>query len=170
MASKKGGKKPKGSSDAGQSFDPKVIAEFKECFNVMDQNKDGIIDKSDLKDLYAQLGQVPNDSALDKMLGEADGPLNFATFLTLFGDRLTGTDPEATIVGAFEIFDREKTGYITEADLLKILQNKRYGEPFTDKELDAMHKGKPPIEGGKVDYKAFAHVITTGAQDELANA
>lgn len=33
-----------------------------------------------------------------------------------------------------------------------------------------MHKGKPPISGGQVDYKAFAHLITTGAQDELANA
>lgn len=35
-------------------------------------------------------GQVPGDSQLDNMLKEADGPLNFATFLTLFGDRLTG--------------------------------------------------------------------------------
>uniref|UniRef100_A0A915E7F0 Uncharacterized protein n=1 Tax=Ditylenchus dipsaci TaxID=166011 RepID=A0A915E7F0_9BILA len=30
-----------------------------------------------------------------------------------------------------------------------------------------MYKGKPPISGGKVDYKAFAHQITTGAQEEL---
>jgi myosin regulatory light chain 12 len=37
-------------------------------------------------------------------------------------------------------------------------------------QLKAMHKGKPPIENGEVDYKAFAHLITTGAQDELAQA
>jgi len=147
-----------------------MIAEFKEVFQIMDQNKDGIIDKSDLKDLYAQMGQVASDSQIDEMLKEADGPLNFAAFLSLFGDRLGGTDPEDTIFGAFQMFDRAKTGFISEADLLKILQNKRYGEPFTEKELDAMHKGKPPIEGGQVDYKAFAHLITTGAQDELANA
>jgi myosin regulatory light chain 12 len=33
-----------------------------------------------------------------------------------------------------------------------------------------MYKGKPPIKDGQVDYKAFAKLITTGAQDELANA
>ncbi|CAJ0562054.1 unnamed protein product, partial [Mesorhabditis spiculigera] len=33
------------------------------------------------------------------MLKEASGPLNFTTFLTLFGERLTSTDPEATIIG-----------------------------------------------------------------------
>lgn len=33
-----------------------------------------------------------------------------------------------------------------------------------------MYKGKPPIAEGKVDYKAFAKLITTGAQEEMANA
>jgi Ca2+-binding EF-hand superfamily protein len=170
MASKKGGRKAKGSSDAGQSFDPKMIEEFKQIFGIMDQNKDGIIDKADLKDLYAQMGQVASDSQVEEMLKEADGPLSFAAFLNLFGDRMGGTDPEETVFGAFQMFDRAKTGYISEQDLMKILQNKRYGEPFTEKEVEAMHKGKPPIEKGQVDYKVFAHIICTGAQDELANA
>jgi len=137
---------------------------------MMDQNKDGVIDKNDLKNLYAQMGQVANDSTIDEMLKEVSGPLTFANFLGLFGDRLTGTDPEETIVGAFQMFDRSKSGIISEADLLKILQNKRFGTPFTDKELEAMYKGKPPIDGGKVDYITFAKVITSGGADELANA
>ena len=71
----------------------------------MDQNKDGIIDKvhpstfhalfssylqNDLKDLYAVMGQIASDSQIDAMIKEAPGPLNFTTFLTLFGERLTG--------------------------------------------------------------------------------
>jgi Ca2+-binding EF-hand superfamily protein len=56
----------------------------------MDQDKDGVITKSDLKDLYAQLGSVASESQIDNMLKEAPGPINFTVFLTLFGERLTG--------------------------------------------------------------------------------
>uniref|UniRef100_A0A915JAY5 EF-hand domain-containing protein n=1 Tax=Romanomermis culicivorax TaxID=13658 RepID=A0A915JAY5_ROMCU len=155
--------------DSSQAFDQRQITEFKEAFQLMDGNKDGIIDKADLKDLYASLGQIPPDSQLDSMLKEADGPINFTTFLTLFGDRLTGTDPEDIIVGAFKMFDKRDTGYISEDELRRILFHFR-GEPFDDNELKAMYQGKPPISEGQVDYKAFAKLITTGAQEELANA
>jgi len=154
-------------SEASQ-FDQKTIQEFKEAFSIMDQNKDGIVDKSDLKDLYAALGSIASDSQIDAMLKEAPGPINFTVFLTLFGERLTGTDPESTIVGAFQMFDKSDSGFITEEQLLKVLQNKR-GDPLNESEIEAMYKGKPPISGGKVDYKAFAHQITTGAQEELAS-
>uniref|UniRef100_A0A915KHX0 EF-hand domain-containing protein n=1 Tax=Romanomermis culicivorax TaxID=13658 RepID=A0A915KHX0_ROMCU len=89
------------SSDA---FDPKTINELKEIresknqssdqnfqsFGIMDQNKDGVIDKNDLKELYADLGQIPNDSQIDQMLKEASQPLNFSNFLSLFGKKLMG--------------------------------------------------------------------------------
>lgn len=153
-------------SEAAQ-FDQKTIQEFKEAFGIMDQDKDGVIDKNDLKNLYAMMGTVASDSQIDSMLKEAPGPINFTVFLTLFGERLTGTDPEATILGAFQMWDKADTGFITEEQLLSVLKNKR-GEPLNESEIEAMYKGKPPISGGKVDYKAFARQITTGAQEELA--
>jgi len=156
-------------TDSMQTFDQKTIQEFKEAFAIMDQNKDGVIDKGDLKDLYASMGQVPNDSMLDEMIKEAPGPINFTTFLTLFGDRLTGTDPEDVIIGAFRMFDTKDEGFIPENELKKILVSFK-GDPLSEEELKNMYKGNPPISAGKVDYKAFAKLITTGAQDELANA
>lgn len=86
---KKKSKKSRTGSEAAQ-FDQKTIQEFKEAFGIMDQNKDGVIDKSDLRDLYAQMGSVASDSQIDAMLKEAPGPINFTVFLTLFGERLTG--------------------------------------------------------------------------------
>jgi len=135
----------------------------------MDGNKDGIIDKGDLKDLYASMGQIPSDSVLEEMIKEAPGAINFTTFLTLFGDRLTGTDPEDVIVGAFRMFDKKDEGFIAEDELKRILTNFK-GDPLNDDEIKAMYKGSPPINGGKVDYKAFAKLITTGAQEELNQA
>lgn len=135
----------------------------------MDQNKDGFIDKNDLKDLYASLGQIANDAVLDEMIKEAPGPLSFTVFLTLFGDRLTGTDPEDTILGAFQMFDPRGTGSMSEEELLRVLKNAR-GEPLDENDIKAMYKGNPPISNGQVDYKGFARMITSGAQDELAKA
>lgn len=53
--------------------------------------------------------------------------------------KISGTDPEATIVGAFQMFDKKDCGRLTEEELLKILQNKR-GEPLDDDEIKAMYK------------------------------
>lgn len=37
-------------------FDQAQIQEFKEAFNMIDQNRDGFIDKDDLADMLASLG------------------------------------------------------------------------------------------------------------------
>jgi myosin regulatory light chain 12 len=50
-----------------------------------------------------------------------------------------GTDPEATIVGAFQMFDKTDSGIISEEQLIKILNNKR-GEPFSSEEVENSSK------------------------------
>ena len=39
-------------------FDQAQIQEFKEAFNMIDQNRDGFIDKEDLADMLASLGII----------------------------------------------------------------------------------------------------------------
>lgn len=39
-------------------FDQAQIQEFKEAFNMIDQNRDGFIDKEDLHDMLASLGMA----------------------------------------------------------------------------------------------------------------
>ena len=69
-------------------FDQDQIQEFKEAFNMIDQNRDGFIDHEDLHDMLASLGKDPTEEYLDGMMGEAPGPINFTMFLTMFGERL----------------------------------------------------------------------------------
>ena len=102
-------------------FDQSQIQEFKEAFNMIDQNRDGFIDKEDLHDMLASLGKDPPDSYLDNMMKEAPGPINFTMFLTLFGEKLNGTDPEDVIKNAFACFDAEQTGFIKEDYLRELL-------------------------------------------------
>lgn len=56
------------------------------------------------------VGKNPTDDYLDAMMNEAPGPINFTMFLTMFGEKLNGTDPEDVIRNAFACFDEEATG------------------------------------------------------------
>ena len=57
--------------------------------------------------MLASLGKDPTDEYLEDMMSDAPGAINFTMFLTLFGERLQGTDPEDVIRNAFGCFDEE---------------------------------------------------------------
>ena len=111
-------------------FDQDQIQEFKEAFNMIDQNRDGFIDKEDLHDMLASLGKDPTDEYLDAMMNEAPGAINFTMFLTLFGERLQGTDPEDVIKNAFGCFDDDNNGFIHEDRLRELLTT--MGDRYND--------------------------------------
>lgn len=58
-------------------------------------------------------GKNPTDDYLEAMMNEAPGPINFTMFLTMFGEKLNGTDPEDVIRNAFACFDEEGTGELS---------------------------------------------------------
>ena len=59
--------------------------------------------------MFVHLKEV-TDEYLDEMMNQAPGAINFTMFLTLFGERLQGTDPEDVIRNAFACFDDNQTG------------------------------------------------------------
>ena len=77
---------------------------------MIDQNRDGYVDKDDLFEIYTSLGKNPTEDDLDVMINMAPGPINFTMFLTLFGEKLNGTDPEDVIKNAFACFDDKSLG------------------------------------------------------------
>lgn len=144
-------------------FDQAQIQEFKEAFNMIDQNRDGFIDKEDLHDMLASLGKDPKEDYLELMMNEAPGPINFTMFLTLFGERLQGTDPEDVIKNAFACFDEDNTGYVNEERLRDLLTC--MGDRFTDDDVDEMYR-EAPIKGGKFDYLEFTRILKHGAKEK----
>lgn len=62
-----------------------------QAFTIIDQNRDGIISKDDLRDVLASMGQLNvKNEELEAMIKEASGPINFTVFLTMFGEKLKG--------------------------------------------------------------------------------
>ena len=139
------------------------IEEFKEAFNMIDQNGDGFIDKEDLHDMLASLGKNPTDEYLEEMMNEAPGAINFTMFLTLFGEKLQGTDPEDVIKNAFGCFDGENSGKIHEDQLRELLTT--MGDRFTDEEVDELFR-EAPIKDGMFDYQAFTRILKHGAKEK----
>ncbi|XP_067934770.1 myosin regulatory light chain 2, smooth muscle minor isoform-like isoform X2 [Watersipora subatra] len=144
-------------------FCKEQISEFKEAFNLIDQNRDGIIDSNDLQDMLNSLGKNASDQHLESMIAEASGPINFTMFLTMFGEKLTGTDPEEVIKNAFGCFDEEGTGYLNEDYLREILTS--MGDRFTDTEVDELFR-EAPIKGQRFDYLEFTKILKHGKKDQ----
>uniref|UniRef100_A0A671YKE9 Myosin light chain, phosphorylatable, fast skeletal muscle b n=1 Tax=Sparus aurata TaxID=8175 RepID=A0A671YKE9_SPAAU len=111
-----------GSSNVFSMFEQSQIQEYKEAFTIIDQNRDGIISKDDLRDVLATMGQLNvKNEELEAMVKEASGPINFTVFLTMFGEKLKGADPEDVIVSAFKVLDPEATGAIKKEFLEELL-------------------------------------------------
>ncbi|KAF4791021.1 Myosin regulatory light chain 2B, cardiac muscle isoform [Turdus rufiventris] len=162
---KKAKKKIEGGSNVFSMFEQTQIQEFKEAFTIMDQNRDGFIDKADLRDTFAALGRLNvKNEELEDMVKEAPGPINFTVFLTMFGEKLKGTDPEETILNAFKIFDPEGKGRI-KADYIKEMLMTQ-ADRFSQEEINQMFAAFPPDVSGNLDYKNLCYVITHGEEKD----
>merc|ERR1712147_20348 len=134
MAKGKGKKKAKNTSNVFSMFEQSQIQEFKEAFGMIDANRDGFIDKEDLKSTYASLGVMTVDSAkLDQMMSEAPAAINFTVFLNMLADKLHGTDPEDVIINAFKLLDPDNKGLLPKGELDIVLKSQ--ADRFTDAEL-----------------------------------
>ncbi|GLD57386.1 myosin regulatory light chain 2, skeletal muscle isoform-like protein [Lates japonicus] len=129
-----------GSSNVFSMFEQSQIQEYKEAFTIIDQNRDGIISKDDLRDVLATMGQLNvKNEELEAMVKEASGPINFTVFLTMFGEKLKGALEELLT---------------TQCDR------------FTAEEMTNLWAAFPPDVAGNVDYKNICYVITHGEEKE----
>jgi Ca2+-binding EF-hand superfamily protein len=168
MADKKGKKKAqRATSNVFAMFEQSQVQEFKEAFGLMDQDRDGTISVDDLKEVYNSLGKVPKEAELKSMIEEAQGPINFTMLLTLFGDRLNGTDEESVLMNAFKLFDPENKGVLHKDTLREYLTAQgKPDERLSDAEFNQVLEGAPLDPKGNLDYTTFTRIIKRGKQDD----
>nr|CDS23898.1 myosin regulatory light chain 2 smooth muscle [Echinococcus granulosus] len=150
-------------SNVFSMFTEAQINEFKEAFSLIDGSKDGIIDQGDLEEVFRSMGKNPSEEYLDEMLKQAPGCINFTMFLTLFGEKMMGCDPEETILNAFAQFDPNNTGVISEERLRDLMTT--MGDRWTDEKVDELFHGAP-IKNGDFNYREFTKMIMHGQQDD----
>merc|ERR1712156_2634 len=122
----------KGNNEGG--FSQEQIDMYKECFKLMDVDKDGTLGKNDLRAAFDNVGKLMDESELDSMLGEVGGSCTFDAMVKMFQEKMAGgsNDPDDLIVRAFKAYEVE--GKI-EAEMFRhALMN--FGDKFNKAEVD----------------------------------
>ena len=167
------------------------IAEFKEAFDLIDADDDGVITKNELSTILRSLGFAPSDEALSLMMREADmdenGTIEFKEFLELmvrtpeqsidprmrtqlantatfnssFGQEYVPEDVSASLHTIFIIEDPQGTGWVDKAVFVEFLTTR--GDCLSKGEMDeVLASGLVPArEDGKVYYSAFIDILTS---------
>merc|ERR1712142_1449971 len=97
----------KGQNEGG--FSEEQLQMYKDCFKLMDINKDGTIDKNDLRGAFDNVGVLMSESELDELLGEVGGACTYENMVKMFQEKMAGdgNDSDDLIVQAFKAYDLE---------------------------------------------------------------
>lgn len=131
----------------------------------MDQDKDGIISKNDLRATFDSVGKLVQEKELDEMVNEASGPINFTQLLTLFAKRMSetgGSDDDDVVINAFKTFDKD--GVIDSEKLRHALMT--WGDKFTGKECDDAFDAMIIDDKGMIDTQHLIGLLTAAPEDE----
>ncbi|RSH77914.1 uncharacterized protein EHS24_002987 [Apiotrichum porosum] len=146
-------------------FTPQQVKQFKEAFNMIDQDGDGQVTEPDLRAMLSNLGQTPTAPLLDQLLtsrpgrttGPADGGINFTQFLAMMGERLLHLDPEHDLLEAFACFDDGDKGWVDVKEVRKYLAE--MGDRMDEDEIDRLFKGPFTDRQGRFNYIEWAKVL-----------
>ena len=123
----------KGQNEEG-GFSEEQVQMYKDCFKLMDINKDGTLDKNDLRGAFDNIGVLMSESELDDLMGEVGGPCTFQGMVDMFQKQMAGdgNDPDELIIQAFPAYDKD--GKID----VKMFQHalSTWGDKMTKAEID----------------------------------
>ena len=95
------------------------------AFNEHNPGTDGRISRSKLDELLVYVGQEPtSDAALQELLVAYHDGANFDEFMDLMTKRAAQDDAlsREELLNAFEFFDKERKGFIPDAELRNVLR------------------------------------------------
>merc|ERR1711872_555124 len=97
----------KGQNEGG--FSEEQLQMYKDCFKLMDINKDGQLDKNDLRGAFDNVGVLMSEGELDGLLGEIGGACTYDNMVKMFQEKMAGdgNDSDDLIVQAFKAYDQE---------------------------------------------------------------
>merc|ERR1712018_460614 len=157
-----------GKGDNG-GFSQEQLDMYKECFKLMDIDKDGTISKNDLRAAFDNVGKLMDESELDSMLSEVGGGCNYDNMFKMFQEKMAGgsNDPDDLIVRAFKAYEVEKEGQkgFIEAGMFRhALMN--FGDKFTKAEVDDIFGEFEVDDDGFIESKAVIGLFVAGGGEE----
>ncbi|KAK9361527.1 hypothetical protein V1527DRAFT_458076 [Lipomyces starkeyi] len=132
---------------------------YQNAFALFDKRGTGKVSLQALGDLLRACGQNPTLAEIEELEESVGGDFDFETFLQVLnrpdGFRAPG-EPEDYVRG-FQVFDKDKTGFIGVGELRYILTS--LGEKLSSEEVDELLKNVDVTKDGNVNYTDFVRMI-----------
>merc|ERR1712060_620758 len=112
---------------------------YKDCFKMMDINKDGCIDKNDLRGAFDNVGVLMTESELDELLGEVGGACSYDNMVKMFQEKMAGdgNDSDDLIIQAFKAYDIDEDYMVKTKEVLGL---------FVAQKEEEKKEEAPPVE------------------------
>lgn len=138
------------------------VEELRQAFDLFDTDGSGTIDPKELRAAMQSLGFEAKNQTIYQMIKDIDkddsGEIDFDEFLQLMTTRLAGSDTKEDIQKIFELFDDDKTGYISLQNLKRVAQE--LGENMDDAELLEMIERADADQDGQISSEEFYTIMT----------
>ncbi|OBA16738.1 uncharacterized protein OGAPODRAFT_99672, partial [Ogataea polymorpha] len=132
---------------------------YKDAFALFDKKGTGKVSSEHLGDLLRAVGQNPTLQEISELQESVPSELNYEQFLNVVnreGGFKKAGQPE-DYIKAFQIFDKNLTGFIGVGELKYILTS--VGEKLNENEVDELLKGVNVTDEQTVDYVEFVKSI-----------
>ncbi|WAR19340.1 CALM-like protein [Mya arenaria] len=145
--------------DTATPLTEQQIIDLKDAFAAFDKNNDGLLNFPEVKDMLVSIGRDPRSCRVNEVLKEVDtdgdGAINFAEFLNFIAREQLAEGPEeqSELQQMFAMFDRNRDGRITHAEMKRALAET--GQNVPDSEIESMIREADDNCDGKVSYKEF---------------
>jgi Ca2+-binding EF-hand superfamily protein len=150
------------SSKSRPGINEEEIEELREAFELFDTDGNGTIDPNELKSAMKNLGLEAKNHTVYQMISDIDkdgtGDIDFDEFLDLMTVKLGDSDSEQDVRKVFDLFDDDKTGYITIQNLKRVAKD--LDENMSDAELLEMIERADSDQDGQINFEDFYSIMT----------
>lgn len=150
------------SSKSRPGINEEEIEELREAFELFDTDGNGTIDPNELKSAMKSLGLEAKNHTVYQMISDIDkdgtGDIDFDEFLDLMTVKLGDSDSEQDVRKVFDLFDDDKTGYITIQNLKRVAKD--LDENMSDAELLEMIERADSDQDGQINFEDFYSIMT----------
>jgi len=147
---------------------------FQENFDLVDEDKDGLITKEEATTLFRGLGQTPTESEMKELLHGLPAAVSFDAFCTWFSAGYKDPSSELAITKAFRVFDLSNSGVLPLSKFRELLTS--LGDPMSKEEvcsfllcvllfcrqIEEIIQEIPVDSRGNFDYVVFARKLVEG--------
>eukprot|EP00112_Aurelia_sp_Birch-Aquarium-sp1_P013455 Seg2857.3 transcript_id=Seg2857.3/GoldUCD/mRNA.D3Y31 product=Calmodulin protein_id=Seg2857.3/GoldUCD/D3Y31 len=145
----------------GKEISEGDLEELNQIFGIFDQDNDGQIAASELRNIIGSLGQSTTEAEIMDMVDSIDsdgnGMIEFPEFLAMVNGKLSKSRQREQLQKIFKIFDTDESNEINAENLKRMFSI--FGQDFKEKEIANMLAEADYDQDGKVGLEDFLKMM-----------